>query len=108
MLEAKFENDQLFPIRGRSCSAEAMPVRLIGKRPNRTAVGRARHTDWPRPFAPVTRSPRWRRYLSQLSATLFFGLDTSARGAELQVRWLDGSRTAHPVQAGGTIVIRQP
>jgi hypothetical protein len=80
-------------------SGQYVRVRLQGSAGNPTGVG-ARVTlkvaNGPPQTAEVTAGGG---YLSQSTATLFFGLPRDATVAEIEVRWPNGQTTRHPGQA---------
>ncbi len=85
----------------------SLAVRLVGRAPNPTAVG-ARVTlvrdDGRRQSFEVHAGSG---YLSQSSATLFFGLG-SVKSATLQVQWPDRGSSTYPIREQRRMVVRQP
>ncbi len=75
-----------------------VPVRLRGPSGNRTGVGAKvtfETTDRQRQTAEVTAGSG---YLSQSTATMFFGVAKSASPARIEVRWPDGTTTSQKIE----------
>lgn len=95
-------NDRLLAFKNMSSSGQPLAVRLKGKPGNPTAVGARVTVTCSNGSQQTAEIHAGSGYLSQSTATLFFGCEADAKIESLKVRWPDGSRSTHDIESHET------
>jgi len=92
-----------------TCGRRPVTVKLKGRAGNPTAIGARVSLRTSDGLAQTAEVSAGGGYLSQQSATLWFGLGESAKIAAIEVRWPNGETTTHTPAANELdIQIAQP